>query len=126
MNSLAPKSILVVDDEQLVADTLSLLLMIDRHRVQVAGDGETALAGYKEGRYDLVITDLMMPGIDGLELARLIKAQVPQQRILLVSGHLGAVSNRDKMQLQNIDGLLAKPFSPEQLRQAVRAVFPKG
>jgi CheY-like chemotaxis protein len=128
MNTLAYKSILVVDDEPLVADTLSLLLMIDKHRVDVARDGETALARYKSSRYDLVITDLMMPGIDGLELARLIRAQVPQQRIILVSGHLGALSlsNRDKMQLQNVDALLGKPFSPEQLRQAVRAIFPNG
>jgi CheY-like chemotaxis protein len=112
----------------LVADTLSLLLIIDKHRVDVARDGETALARYKSGRYDLVITDLMMPGIDGLELARLIRAQVPQQRIILVSGHLGALSlsNRDKMQFQNVDALLGKPFSPEQLRQAVRAMFPNG
>jgi two-component system OmpR family response regulator/two-component system alkaline phosphatase synthesis response regulator PhoP len=123
LDSITPKSILVVDDEPLVADTLRLLLRMDNHRVELASDGETALARYEEGQFDLVITDLLMPGMDGLELARLIKARVPEQRILLATGHLEAVSNNEKMR-QNIDGLLAKPFSPEELREALKAVSP--
>jgi CheY-like chemotaxis protein len=125
LDSITPKSILVVDDEPLVADTLRLLLGMDNHRVELASDGETALARYEGGRFDLVITDLLMPGMDGLELARLIKARVPEQRILLATGHLEAVSNNEKMR-QNIDGLLGKPFSQEELREALKAVFPGG
>jgi CheY-like chemotaxis protein len=126
MNALTPKSILVVDDEPSVANTLSLLLMIDKHRVEVAADGEQALAKYKEGNYDLVITDFLMPGIDGLELARLIKARSPQQPILLVTGHMETVSNSGELRLQHVEALLGKPFSLQQLQQAVRGVFPHG
>jgi len=125
LNAVAPKSILVADDEPLVADTLRLLLKMDKHRVELARDGETALAKYEDGRFDLVITDLVMPGMDGLELASLIKALVPEQRILLATGHLEAVSDNEKMR-QNIDGLLGKPFPPEELREAIKAVFPHG
>ena len=124
-NTLTPKSILVVDDEPLVADTLRILLAMDKHRVEVASDGGAALARYGGSKYDLIITDLVMPGMDGLELASLIKARVPEQRILLATGHLEAVSNNEKMR-QNIDGLLGKPFSQEELREALKAVFPGG
>jgi two-component system response regulator MprA len=125
LDSITPKSILVVDDEPMVADTLRLLLRMDNHRVEVASDGGTALARYERGKYDLIITDLVMPGMDGLGLAGLIKARVPEQRILLATGHLEGVSNNEKVR-QNIDGLLGKPFSPEELREALRAVFPHG
>jgi DNA-binding response OmpR family regulator len=57
-----PKSILVVDDDESVADSLRLLLKIDGHEVEVAGDGETALAKYKVGNHDLVIADFFDAG----------------------------------------------------------------
>jgi two-component system response regulator MprA len=126
MNTLAPKSILVVDDEPSVANTLRMLLRMDGHRVEVAADGEKALAKYREDRFDLVITDLLMPGKDGLELARLIKALVPQQPILLITGHLEALCDNEKALLPDIDGLLGKPFSQEELREALKAAFPHG
>ena len=126
MNTLAPKSILVVDDDSHVANTLSLLLMMDRHQVEVVCHGATALAKYKEGNYDLVITDLLMPGIDGLELAQLIKARNPQQFVVLVSGHLDGVPDSEKTLLNNFDVLLAKPFSQQQVQESLRAVFPNG
>jgi CheY-like chemotaxis protein len=123
---LAPKSILVVDDDPHVGNTLSLLLMIDRHQVEVVRHGEMALARYKPGKYDLVITDLLMPGIDGLELAQLIKARNPQQPVVLISGHLDGVPDSDKTLLKNFDVMLAKPFSQQQLREGLSAVFPDG
>jgi CheY-like chemotaxis protein len=126
MKPLAPKSILVVDDDQSVGSTLGLLLMIDRHRVEVVGDGQTALARYKEGKYDLVITDLLMPGLDGLELAGLIKALIPQQPVVLVSGYLDAVSNNEKLLFKNVDRLLAKPYSTQKLRETLMSLFPNG
>jgi DNA-binding response OmpR family regulator len=123
MNTLAPKSILVVDDDPHVASTLRLLLIMDRHQVEVVRDGKTALARYKEGKYDLVITDLFMPGVDGLELAKSIMSQNPQQLVLMVSGHLDAVCDSAKMLLKNFDCLLMKPFSRQQLQESLGAVF---
>ena len=123
---MTPKSILVVDDEPSVAETLALLLSIDRHRVEAVHDGKTAIARYNGGGgYDLVLTDFVMPGMDGLELAQLIKASTPQKPILLVTGHLGSVP-KGKAGLPFIDGILAKPFSLQQLREAIEGVFPEG
>jgi DNA-binding response OmpR family regulator len=120
---ILPKSILVVEDDPSVAEALRLLLTIDRHQIEVAGDGETTLAKYQEGKYDLVITDFSMPGIDGLDLAGLIRARAPQQLVLLVTAHAETVSSNEKGRLQYIDGMLAKPFAAPQLQEAIRTVF---
>ena len=124
MQTIAPKSILVVEDDPSVADSLRLLLTIDRHYVEIVGDGEKALAKYEGGNYDLVIVDFAMPGMDGLDLAELIKARAPQQRVLLVTAYAEMVSNNEKGRLQYADALLAKPFGAPQLHDALRAVFP--
>jgi CheY-like chemotaxis protein len=124
VNLVAPKAILLVEDDPSVANSLRLLLTIERHQVVVVADGERALAEYEEGKYDLVITDLSMPGIDGLDLAGLIKARAPQQPVLLVTAHAETVSNNEKARLQYVDAMLAKPFSQEQLHEALKAVFP--
>jgi CheY-like chemotaxis protein len=126
LNEIEPKSILLVEDDPSVAKSLSVLLRLAKHQVEVAGDGETALVRYEEGKFDVVITDFLMPGIDGLELARLIKARVPQQAILLITGHLETVSTKEKARLRHVDGLLGKPFCHTQLHEALRAVFGKG
>src|SRR5262249_691692 len=120
---ISPKSILVVEDDPSVADSLRLLLTIDRHQVEVVNDGEKALARYDEGKYDLVITDFSMPGIDGLDLAGLIKARAPEQPVLLITAHGETVSSTEKARLERIDVMLAKPFSQQQLQEALRSVF---
>ena len=124
MDTIAPKSILVVEDDPSVAKSLSLLLAIDKHQVEIVGDGKTALVRYKVGSHDLVIADFFMPGMDGLELARLIRADIPQQPIVLVTAHFETISSSEKARLQHVDALLEKPFSAQQLNEALRAVLP--
>jgi two-component system response regulator FlrC len=124
MSEIAPKSILVVEDDPSVADALRLLLTIDRHRVEIVGDGEKALARCQVGKFDLVITDLVMPGIDGLDLAGLIKSGAPEQPVILITAHAETIATTEKARMQRVDALLAKPFSQEQLREALSTVFP--
>ena len=121
----APKRILVVDDEPSGAETIRLILSIDRHQVEVAEDGETALAMFDAGRHDLVITDFKMPGMDGLELAQAIRARCPAQPIMLVTAHREELA-RDDVTLSNVDTVLGKPFPVARLRAAVDALFPAG
>ena len=66
-----------------------------------------------------------MPGTDGLELARLIRERVPRQPILLVTAHSETVFETEKARLHHVDALLEKPYSAKQLREALRAVFPR-
>jgi CheY-like chemotaxis protein len=123
--SIAPKSILVVDDEPSVVESLRLLLRIKRHQVEVAEDGEQALAMYAKGKYDLVITDCAMPEMNGVELARLIRERVPEQPILMITAYKETVTRYEKWQ-SCIDGMVAKPFSLEELQEALAKIFPDG
>jgi CheY-like chemotaxis protein len=123
---ISPKSILVVEDDPSVADSLRLLLSIDRHQVEVVDDGEKALARYQEGKYDLVITDFAMPGVDGLDLAGVIKARAPGQPVVLVTAYAETVSSSEKARLERVDAMLPKPFSQQQLHDTLRVVFPAG
>src|SRR5215472_6186878 len=126
MDIIAPKSILVVEDDRSVAESLSLLLRIDRHQVEVVCDGETAMAMYEEGKYDLVMTDFAMPGVDGLDLAGLIKARAPEQPVVLVTAYGEAVLSGEVARLERVDAMLPKPFSQQQLNDTLRVVFPAG
>jgi CheY-like chemotaxis protein len=123
--TITPKSILVVDDQPLVAKTLRLLLTTHRHKVEVAEDGEKALAAYEKGKYDLVITCFSTPRIDGLELARSIKERVPHQPIIMTAAYVESVTKREEKE-SNIDAVLGTPFSARQLQEALVAVFPGG
>jgi len=109
----------------MVANTLRMVLMVNRHRVEIVESGESAMALYAEGKYDLVITDFLMSGMDGLELARLIKERVPQQPIVVVTAHAETVSKDDRRRL-HIEAVLEKPFSVEQLQEVLAAIFPGG
>src|SRR5207248_5881987 len=82
------KRILIVDDEPAITRTMQIILTHDQHQVEVAADSDTALRLYDASRYDLVITDYKMPGVDGLELARLIRVWNPTQPILLVTANV--------------------------------------
>ncbi len=69
--------ILVVDDQATVAEMTAGLLRALGHEVQVALDGEAALEHLSGGRFDLVLCDIMMPGMDGYELCRRLRADAP-------------------------------------------------
>ena len=122
VQSVSPKRILVVDDDLSVAQTMRLILRIDRHEVEIAEDGEKALAMFEAGRHDLVITDFKMTNMDGLELARAIRLLRPGQPIILVTAYLEALET-NKAKLPDVNTLLGKPFSMEDLRAAVAALF---
>ena len=109
------KSILVVDDDPAARESLRLLLNIDRHVVTEAGDGQEALALFTASRYDLVITDYLMPGMLGDELAQNIWNISPSQPILLVTAYA------EKLLAAGQPGeyMLSKPWSIDELRRAV-------
>jgi CheY-like chemotaxis protein len=118
---IAPKRILVVEDEPLVAQTIKMALAVDGHSVEVAKNAEEALVLFNPEAHDLVITDFSMGKMDGLELARVVKERCPGKPVILLTayaekaGGMGAVSN--------IDVLISKPFSVPELLQALRKLF---
>src|SRR5581483_10552535 len=105
----SPKRILVVDDEPLVAFTLLRVLVSRGHTVEMAGDGEQALGLYEAGKYDLVISDFLMPKMDGLELARVIKERSAMQPLILLTAHAEALTS-GKDRVSNVDLVVGKPI----------------
>ena len=109
------KNILLVDDDPAARESIKLLLTIDRHTVTEAADGHEALQLFTGSTYDLVITDYLMPGMRGDELAQNIKNIAPEQPVLIVTAYLEKLVGVDK----SADEILGKPVSIDELRQAI-------
>jgi CheY-like chemotaxis protein len=116
------KRILVVDDEPAVADTIRMVLAFRGHTVEVADAAESALTRFEPGKYDLVITDLSLPKMDGLALAGAIKELAPTQPIILITAYAESIQS-DKERLSKVDFLIGKPFSLQQLQEALTKIF---
>jgi two-component system response regulator HydG len=106
--------ILVVDDEPSMRTTLSILLKKEGYQVSQAGDGTEALKMLEQGQYDMVITDLKMEGIDGVELLRQVKAADPHTEVLIFTAYGTVTSAVEAMKLGAYD-YIGKPFDEEEL-----------
>lgn len=114
-------TILIVDDERPLREVLMSLLEEGGYRVRVAIHGRDALARIEEARPDLIITDLMMPVMGGVELYRRLKGR-PETRtipVIVLSAGLGRPT-----ELTDIDVFIAKPFDLEAIEAAVREHLP--
>jgi NADH-quinone oxidoreductase subunit E/NADP-reducing hydrogenase subunit HndA len=107
-------NILIVDDEEVVIKSCERILSPAGYNVKGATSGEEAINILQNGGFDLVITDLKMPGIDGMELIRWLRKNSPHAGIIVITGYPSQESIRDALQLGIID-YLPKPFSPELL-----------
>src|SRR5262245_2608374 len=117
--------ILVVEDEKKVASFLERGLAAEQYTVDVAHDGDTGLARAREGHYDLVILDLMLPGRDGASVLRELRAGGHAMPVLLLTAR---ASLRDKVLGLDLgaDDYLTKPFEFAELLARVRALLRRG
>lgn len=111
-----------MDDDPNVRKIFSLLIEFDGHEVQAVDNGEAALARLEQNEFDLIITDYLMPGMKGDQLAALIKQRRPDQPVIMASGSF-ADSNFDGSSIAGVDCLLNKPFSMTELREAINWVL---
>ena len=107
--------ILIVDDEANHRRSLSISLRMEGFEVVEAADGEQALDKIAEQRVDIVVCDLMMPRVDGLELARRLRFTHPNTRVILMSAYHLTRAQLERAQVGDI-GFLPKPYAFEQLR----------
>ncbi len=101
--------ILVVDDEEYIRDMLGDALRARRYETGFAADGDEALVALRATRYDVVLTDVRMPGLDALELVKRIRREHPGVRIVVLTGYSREADIGDFM-LQGADEFLPKPF----------------
>jgi two-component system response regulator HydG len=106
--------ILVVDDEPSMRTTLSILLKREGYQVTQAEDGVAALKVLEHGKYDMVLADLKMEGVDGMELLRRVKTAAPQTEVLIFTAYGTIASAVEAMKLGAFD-YIGKPFDEEEL-----------
>jgi CheY-like chemotaxis protein len=114
-------SVLIVDDEPAVCRSIKMLLQHEGHDVQMADSGETGLALFEQGAFDLVITDYFMGGMNGNELAARVKQLRPGQPVIMATA---SVYGRNSAEWpENVDFLLNKPFTLQEMRDAIARVM---
>jgi len=119
---MSQAKILVVDDDKNIRRTVSMTLESLDYFVHTAFDGKDAMVQLTGDKYDMIITDLKMPGMNGMELLEQAIAKYPEIKIVLISAH-GTVDNAvDAMKLGAVD-FLQKPFTPKELRNLVHNVL---
>ena len=119
------QTVLVVDDDPKLVRIVEINLTQEGYRVRTAGDGEAALAAVAEERPDLVVLDVMMPGIDGFEVLKRLKADAASADIPVVMLTARA-QDEDVFEGYGMGAqwYLTKPFEPEELRRVVRHLLP--
>ena len=114
--------ILIVDDEIHVCASIAKALESIGYLVDTVLSGEEALKKQGENRYDLIITDLMMPGISGMELLESLKKNDPAIRVIMITGYPSTKSTVTAIKSGAVD-YLPKPFTPDELRRAVAKIL---
>lgn len=116
----ARRRILLVDDDPDAADSLGLLLSMDGHTVVLARDGAHALALAESRPPEVALLDIALPGMDGLELARRLRARPGGERLLMVAltGY-GRPQDIARSRSAGFDAHLVKPVDPDRLRDAL-------
>ncbi len=112
---------LVVEDEVRLARHVSRALVAAGHDAVVVHDGETALQQAQETRYDLIVLDVMLPGIDGFEVLRCLRKAHIDSRVLVLTAR-GELSDRVNGLAMGADDYLAKPFAMQELVARVGAL----
>jgi DNA-binding response OmpR family regulator len=114
--------VLVVDDDRTVSDVVRRYLEQAGYGVVLAADGADGLAAIAAHRPDLVVLDLMMPGIDGIEVCRRVRRQHPELPVVMLTA-LGEEADRVLGLEVGADDYVTKPFSPRELVLRIRSVL---
>ena len=113
--------ILVVEDDPRLAATLRRVLVAEGHDIEVAGDGNDALRRARERPFDLVVLDILLPGLDGISVCRRLRATGPVPILMLTA--LGGTEERVRGLDSGADDYLVKPFAYEELLARTRALL---
>ena len=115
-------SILVVDDEPVVREALRRLLSLDGYDVAVAVSGDDALGCIPRQGFDVIVSDIRMPGLDGLQLLERLRAVNPRVGVILVTAYATLDTAVEALRL-GADDFFLKPFEMDDLRRSVKRVL---
>src|SRR4051794_9336138 len=116
------RRILVVDDTPLIREHLRVILETDGYEVETAGEGRSALASLRDRPFHLVITDLRMPDVGGMELLQTVRAEKLPLGVIVLTGHGDTQVALETMKA-GADDFVTKPYEPDRLRFVVRRIL---
>jgi len=108
----AKRHVLVIDDDAVVGRSFDRVLSDKGYEVDTALNGEEGLKDIEARDYDVVFTDIKMPGMDGLEVAERIKARCPWTPVVVITGY-GSEENEARAHVLGVNGFVRKPLTPE-------------
>jgi CheY-like chemotaxis protein len=118
----ALRKVLVVDDDPVVAKSFNRVLSGKGYAVITASNGQEALNKLEAEDYDVVFTDIKMPGMSGLEMAEQVKQRRPWLPVVIVTGY-GSPDNEARAEAAGVSGFLRKPLSPEMIEGSAQKAF---
>jgi CheY-like chemotaxis protein len=119
------REVLIVDDNKAVQEVLSRMISFLGYHVTLAGNGLEGGTLFLTNPYDLVITDLQMPLMNGWELSRLVKERSPKTPVILVTGSYDE-KHCEKMSMNCVDAVIPKPFRVQEVEKTIQRLLNSG
>jgi len=113
-----PPHILVMEDDLNVAKGLEMVLSEEGYDVNLAGTGALAMKAFQEKKFDLLVADLRLPDINGMEIIRQVKEQKPETEVIVITGYGTTATAVEAMKI-GVHDFLPKPFTEDQIKTAI-------
>lgn len=114
--------VIVIDDEKIVGQMIKAAMEPDGYTVEVFLNAAPAFSRLKEEKFDVVITDLKMKGIDGMEVLRTIKTAYPEVKVIMITAFASLDSAVEAMK-SKVDGFFAKPVKIKDLKESIQKLL---
>lgn len=111
--------LLIVEDEETLCESLKRVLSREGYTVDTAGSAESALEMLEDGVYDLIVTDIILPGITGIELLKKIKERMPEQIVIITTAYASLETAVEALRTGAYD-YVVKPVMHEEIKQIVK------
>jgi two-component system, NtrC family, response regulator PilR len=114
--------VLVVDDEKYIREIIAELLSRQENTVVTAGDGQDALGRLQQAEFDVMLSDVRMPRMDGFELLRAVKRMYPRLAVVMMTGFSQDYNIKEAIML-GAEGYLPKPFRHDEVQLVIRQAY---
>jgi len=118
---MSPLNILVIDDEEVICNACHLILSERGHTVERKMDGASGLKALQSNSYDIILLDMMLPDMEGMEILETIKQKTPKAGVIIITGYSTVANALKSMKLGAAD-YLPKPFSEDELLASIEKV----
>lgn len=118
---MKPVNVLVIDDEHVICDACHLILSEKGYTVERQWTGKSGVDALRSGNHQIVLLDMMLPDMDGMDVLKTIKKEKPEVCIIVMTGY-STVSNAVKAMKHGAFDYLAKPFTDDELFEAIEKV----